>query len=141
MADQRRVEMVYAGAVNHDGTIGHAYYRITRGALDERAQLYPEPLGDFPPGAVCSYAVLSDGVQVLKDGVEFLRMWPEPDTVAEWTARHGALAASEAAWQAKDLPDAFVSLEPMRAAYRRLDEERQGVLIAQVVRYLVTDPT
>jgi len=136
-----RVEMVYAGAVQHDGQTAHAYYRVVNGALDELAQIYENPLGDFPPGAVCSYAVQADGAQVLQEGVEFLRIWPDKSAVAEWTSRHGALMASAAAWQALELPEAFNYLEPVKAAYKRLDEERQGVLLAQVVRYIVADTT
>lgn len=136
----KRRDMVYAGAVLHESSIVHAYYFLTEeGALDERAQLYPEPLGDFPPGAQCSYAVQGDGQAVIATGAMFTRIWPDTAVVEEWTARHNAIAASEAAWNSKDLPQAFQCMEPIRAAYARLDEERQGVLLAQVVRYIVND--
>ncbi len=134
----KRRDMVYAGAVDHEGAMAHAYYFVTdEGALDERAQVYPQALGDFPPGAQCSYAVQGSGEAVVSQGALFKRVWPDKAVVEEWTARHNALAASEAAWASKDLPTAFQCLEPIKAAYTRLDEERQGVLLAQVVRYIV----
>ena len=130
-------ELVYAGSLHHEGGLVHAYYFVTeRGDLEERVQLYPEALGDFPPGAVCKYGVQTNGSVVTK-GAAFTRMWPEEKLVSEWVARHGATTASEAAWTSKELPEAFACMEPMRAAYRRLDEERQGLLVAQMVRYLV----
>ena len=134
----KRRDMVYAGAVYHDGGLVHAYYFLTaEGALDDRAQLYSEALGDFPPGAQCSYAVHGTGESVTAAGAMFVRIWPDSSVVEEWAARHNAIGASEAAWASKDLPTAFNCLEPIKQAYGRLDEERQGVLLAQVVRYIV----
>lgn len=134
----KRRELVYTGSINHDGSLVHLYYFVTdSGDLEDKAQVYPQALGDFPIGAVCSYAVEAGG-GVRTEGAMFTRVWPDAKVVEEWTARHNATAASEAAWASKDLPVAFQCLDPVRAAYRRLDEERQGVLIAQVVRYLVT---
>ncbi len=131
-------ELVYAGSLHHEDGLVHAYYFVTeRGDLEERVQLYPEALGSFPPGAVCKYGVQTNGA-VVTEGATFVRVWPEEALVHEWTVRHGATLASEAAWTAQELPKAFSCLEPIRAAYRRLDEERQGVLVAQIVRYLVT---
>lgn len=130
-------EMVFAGALHHDGSLVYAYYFVkSDGTLDDKAQLYPQPLGDYPPGAVCRFQLQPDGA--VRDAGTFLRVWEDTQLVHEWVARHGATAASEAAWAAKDLPQAFSCLEPMRAAYRQLDEERQGVLLAQIVRYVVT---
>lgn len=134
----KRRELVYAGSLHHEDGLVHAYYFVTeRGDLEERVQLYPEALGDFPPGAVVEYAVQTNGA-VVTEGATFQRMWPDAEAVHEWTARHGATAASEAAWSSKDLPKAFACMAPLREAYRRLDEERQGVLIAQMVRYVVS---
>lgn len=132
-------ELVYAGSLHHEGDLVHAYYVVTpRGDLEERVQLYPEALGDFPPGAVCEYGVHVNGSVVVK-GATFTRIWSETALVDEWVARHGATMASEAAWASKELPSAFACMAPIRRAYRRLDEERQGLLVAQIVRYLVTD--
>lgn len=135
----KRIELVYAGTASHDGDLIHAYYEVTpKGSLSERAQVYPQALGDFPPGAVVSYDVLKDGAIHVK-GAKFERLWPDAKLVDEWTARHGATSASEAAWKAKELPGAFACMQPLRAAYRTLkDEELRGVLLAQIVRYVVS---
>lgn len=135
----KRRELVYAGAANHGGELVHAYFVVTPGdMLSEKAEIYPTALGDFPPGAVVSYEVHQEGAIHLK-GAEFERMWPDAKLTAEWTARHSATLASEAAWACKDLPGAFACMEPVRAAYRLLkDEELRGVLVAQMVRYVVS---
>jgi len=134
-----RAELVYAGAAMHDGAVVHAYYRVEPdGSLEDRAQVFPEPLGDFPPGAVCSYVVSANGAQVVRSGSRFVRVHGDPKLIVEWRSRHDAIMASEQAWATKDLPSAFKVLEPMRDAYARLGEEQQGVLIAQVVRFIVS---
>lgn len=138
MTDLKRRDMVYAGIVEHTMGLMHAYYIIAeRGDLEDRAQIYAEALGNFPPGAVCSFPFNSDG-SVQAAGGMFKRMWPDDAAVSEWKARHDAMAASQAAWSSKDLVKGFERLEPIRAAYRRLPEEQQGVLIAQIVRYVVS---
>lgn len=135
-----RKDMVYAGAIHHDGAILHAYYFVSDDELEERAQLYPEQLGNFPPGAQCSYAVAGSGESVQSAGALFVRVWPDEDLVAEWTLRHEATLASEEAWNSKNIPDIYARLDPFRVAYRSLqDEERRGVLLAQMVRYVVGD--
>ena len=135
----KRTELVYAGTASHEGTLVHAYYEITSGgSLAKQASVYSQALGDFPPGAVCSYGVGPKGA-IHIEGAKFERMWPDTKVVAEWTARHSVTTASEAAWASKDLPRAFSCMEPMRAAYRTLkDEELRGVLLAQMVRYIVS---
>lgn len=134
----KRRELVYAGAARPEGKIVYAYYIVgENGALEDKAEIYPATLGDFPPGAVVSYEVHADGAIHLK-GAKFERLWPDSKLVAEWTVRHGTTMASEAAWSTKELPRAFACMEPVRAAYRTLkDEELRGVLLAQMVRYVV----
>ena len=76
-------ELVYAGSLHHEGGFVHAYYFVTeRGELEERVQLYPQALGDFPPGAVCEYGVQTNGA-VVTEGATFTRMWPEVAAVHE----------------------------------------------------------
>ncbi len=135
----KRRELVYAGTASPDGELVHAYYVVgPDGALAEKAEIYPTALGDFPPGAVVSYEVHKDGAIHLK-GAKFERMWPDTKLLAEWTVRHDATSSSEAAWASKDLPRAFACMEPVRSAYRSLkDEELRGVLLAQMVRYVVS---
>ncbi len=134
----KRRELVYAGAASPEGELVHAYYVVCPdGALAEKAEIYPAALGDFPPGAVVSYDVEGTGVIHLA-GAKFERMWPDEKLVAEWMVRHGATSASEAAWASKELPRAFSCLGPIRNAYRSVkDEELRGVLLAQMVRYVV----
>ena len=135
----KRRELVYAGAASHDGELVHAYYVVQQdGTLGDQAEIYPNALGDFPPGAAVSYDVHADGAIHLQ-GAKFERMWPDDRLVSECTVRHGATLASEAAWASKDLPGAFACMEPVRAAYRSLkDTELRGVLLAQMVRYVVS---
>lgn len=135
----KRCELVYAGTASHDGDLIHAYYEVTpKGSLSEHAQVYSQALGDFPTGAVVSYDMDTKGAIHVK-GAKFERLWPDAKLVDEWTARHGATSASEAAWKAKELPGAFACMQPLRAAYRTLkDEELRGVLLAQIVRYIVS---
>ena len=132
----KRREMVYTGALRHDGKLVHLYYFILEnGELDEKAQTYEEPLGDYPPGSICSYRV--KGSDVYPEDAAFVGIWQDKDAVKEWTLRHGAVVASVRAWESEELPDAFRCMAPVRSAYARLDEERQGLLLAQVVRYIV----
>jgi hypothetical protein len=123
--------------LRHEGNLVHLYYFVLDdGELDEKAQTYEEPLGDYPPGSVCSYRTNRSG-GVYSEDVTYERIWPDKDAVKEWTLRHGAVVASARAWESEELPDAFRCMAPVRSAYARLDEERQGLLLAQVVRYIV----
>ena len=78
------------------------------------------------------------GSAILNQTVKFLRVWDNLHEVQEWQARDSAVRASDKAWNAATLPKAFECLQPMREAYERLDEERRGVLLAQMIRYVVT---
>ena len=133
----KRIDMVYAGAVRHKDEVGHAYYVITDGAIAERAQVYADALGDFPVGTVCSYQVSGNGAAVQRDGIEFKGVYDDDQVVQEWQARHSSLEASELAWAARELPREFQCLDPIRDAYRQVDDEQRALLIAQVVRYIV----
>lgn len=139
MNQSRRRELVYAGVVRHEGELVHAYYMVKDdGALSEQAEIYPHALGDFPPGAVCSYLIGRNG-SVHTNSTTFERTWPDTKLVSEWLARHDVTTASEAAWSSKQLPGAFACMDPMRDAYRTLkDPELQGLLIAQMTRYIVS---
>jgi hypothetical protein len=131
--------LVYAGALQHDGKLVHVYYRVSDdNLLDDRAQLFAEQLGEYPIGSVCSFKVTGGGAQVVHTGSKFQRVFPDPDVVTSWQARHDAVIASDKAWGTK-MASPLNALKPIREAYRMLDEERQGVLIAQVVRFIV-DP-
>ena len=65
--------------------------------------------------------------------------WETESDVITWTMTHKATMAAELAWKNAKLPDIYKALEPIREAYRRLDdEERQNGLIAQIIRYVVS---
>lgn len=130
--------MAYAGMVNHEGRLLHAYYLVGPDANPQgEAHLFPEPVGSFEIGVVFSVETKSGGAQIVtKTALGTGTHVADQEVLAEWEARHGAIAASEAAWEAKMPQGAFAGLDPIREAYRRLDEERRGVLLAQVVRYL-----
>ncbi len=136
MTAQRR-DLVFAGRVKHKDGLVYAYYLTNeRGQLNERAQLYSQPLGDFPPGAVCTYEIAHDGTAQPETAV-YKRTWSDQTAVETWTIRHDAIMASENAWNAA-IPKALDCMKSVREAYRQLDEERQNVLMAQVARYIVT---
>lgn len=138
---RKRQEMVYAGALHHDGALVHAYFFVKGdGSLSGKAQLYPNPLGDYPPGARVSFLVDGSGESVMSEGAMFKGMWDDSDQVDEWTVRHEAVALSEEAWSLANLPKPFERLAPMRDAYLAIGEEQRGVLIGQIVRYLTTPP-
>jgi hypothetical protein len=132
-------EMVYAGAVNHNGHLVHAYYLLdNRGVTLGNAQLHAQPIGSFSPGDVFSVTYWAEGARVLPDSAKLVRRHQHADDVAEWGARHSAVMGVEAAWTAPMDQSAFRFMDPAREAYRRLGEEGRGVLLAQMIRYVVS---
>lgn len=135
----QRGEMVYAGAVQHDGQLVHAYYLLdNRGITLGDAHLHMQPIGRFEPGDVFSATYWEGGAKVQPESAVLVRRHQHTEDVAEWRARHGAVMATEASWSETMPQHAFVCMSPIREAYRRLDEEGRGVLIAQMVRYVVS---
>lgn len=136
-----RGEMVYAGALNNDGHLVHAYYLLdNRGVTLGHAQLHAQPIGRFEPGDVFSATYWEDGAKVQPESAVLVRRHPHAEDVAEWRARHGAVMASEASWTVPMPQSAFACMSPMREAYRQLDgnEQGRGVLIAQMIRFVVS---
>lgn len=137
MTKPRRVEMVYAGAAHHRGETVYAYYPIADGTLGDRAVIYSTKLSEHPVGAVCSYTAQPSGAVNAPSGI-FTRHWPVIKMVQEWQVRNDAVLATQVAWESRELSQAFDCLAPLRSAYGRLSEQERGVLIAQMVRYVVT---
>ena len=98
--------------------------------------MYPDPLSDYPPGSVCSYACEGDGAHVFADGALFVKVWDNKDEVVSWTAQHEATLISAKAYQHEEQSDTLDLMGPIRDAYRQLDEPGRVQLIAQVVRYM-----
>lgn len=136
-----RISLVYAGAVRTDEAVVHAYYEVDDTACwltdPNTAHLYPAPLSPHPIGCVASYACTKGGRNIKRTDSKVLRMLTDAKLLLEWKIRDHAVLTSEAAWQTPALDPLFDTLAPLREAYRSLPEEQQGVLIAQVVRYLV----
>jgi hypothetical protein len=128
--------VAYAGLVVHDGQLAHAYVNVDqRGRALGAAELYRESLCDAQVGDLLEVPASANG-SIPKGVAHVVGSHGDPQAVAEWRARHGATLAAEQAWR-HPMAEAFELLAPIREAYRKLDEERQGVLIAQVVRYIV----
>ena len=130
-----RIELVYTGAVRHKGDVVHAYYPADTTNLG-RAYVYPDPLSDYPPGSVCSYACKGEGAQVFSEGALFVRAWENTEEVASWTAQHDATLMSEKAYQHEEQSDTLDLLTPVREAYRQLDKKGRVQLVANVVRFM-----
>jgi len=135
-----RIELVYAGALLRDQQIVHVYYEVKdhRTLVDpERAHVYAAPLGqNVRVGEIWSFATTGHGAGIRNEGASFVRVFADQELLTEWRARHDAISFSEVAWSAGKLGPTFEVLAPIRAAYHRLNEEQQGILIAQVVRYI-----
>lgn len=132
-----RSQLVYAGIIQHEGQLLHAYYELdVRGAQVGDAQLHAIPIGSFEPGDVLNVDTKDHGRVVLPETAKLVRLHRDTAAVSEWRARTGAILASDAAWGAKMPQHAFSCMAPIREAYQRLDEERRGVLIAQMVRFV-----
>ena len=133
---KKRIELVYTGTVIHKGDVVHAYYPADTATNLGRAYVYPEPLSDYPPGSVCSYACEGEGAQVFSEGALFVREWDNSDEVASWNAQNDATLMSAKAYQHAEQSETLDILDPIREAYRVLDERGRVQLIANVVRYM-----
>lgn len=137
-----KLRMAYCGMVQHEDRLLHAYQVVSpAGDVDpEQCQLYAEPLGTHQVGEIWDYETSADGAKVFKAKSSRVGMVADRALVASWLASHTALQTHESSWQ-KPMDPVLESLHPVRLAYRRLPEDQRAILLAQVVRYIVENPS
>lgn len=136
----KKVSYVYAGMVNDKGDLLHAYYEISPATFtippNKLAELFRQPLCDCEVGDVYEFATSADGSRVSSKTGRKLGSYQDARALAEWRSRHQAVQLTEQAWT-KPLDPRFELLQPFRRAYQALPEEQRGVLLAQMVRFIV----
>jgi len=137
---KKLLRLAYAGAARTDDSIVHAFYEADHHCTlvdPDKAIVLNEPFPGMNIGDVWLFDAGEDGKALERDSGKKVGKIGEPMLLVSWQARDSAIMASEVAWSRGKLGATFDVLAPIREAYHRLPEEEQGVLIAQVVRFIV----